>query len=309
MTLEVAAEAGDAALRAELAAGIRIREPGELSGLEAIRKLFEQIWQPHPTNPPVTLELLRALTKAGNYASGAYDTVTGELVGACIGFFGPPADRVLHSHIAGVSAAGLGRSVGFALKLHQRAWCLRRDVAEIHWTYDPQIRRNAYFNLVKLGARPTEYLQNFYGEMHDQINGSTESDRVLVRWELRSPLVVAACAGKAVPASAAGEQSRGARIALAIGDDGWPVPDPVGINGTTESCLPGPGGGRPARTLLVAVPADIEGLRVTDPDCAVAWQVALRDALAPALARGARVTGFDKDGWYVLSPKPEGKAR
>ena len=67
----------------------------------------------------------------------------------------------------------------------------------IAWTYDPLIRRNAYFNLAKLGARPVEYLPNFYGAMDDAINGGTETDRMLVRWELRSDLAVAACAGEA----------------------------------------------------------------------------------------------------------------
>ena len=55
--------------------------------------------------------MLRAMTKAGNYASGAYDLASGELLGACIGFFGPPARAELHSHIAGV-AAGRARPVG-----------------------------------------------------------------------------------------------------------------------------------------------------------------------------------------------------
>jgi predicted GNAT superfamily acetyltransferase len=294
VTTGFAAKADEAARAAAQAAGVRIEELAELAELEAIRKLFDEIWRPDPTNRPLTLELLRALTKAGNYASGAYDTVTGELIGACVGFFGPPADRALHSHIAGVSTAGRGRSVGFALKLHQRAWCLSQDVTEIHWTYDPLIRRNAHFNLVKLGARPTEYLRNFYGEMHDGINGATDTDRVLVRWELCSALVVAACAGKPAPASAAGEQSRGASIALGIGGNGWPVAGSFGMKG-------------PARTLLVAVPADIEGLRQSDPECAAAWRTALRDVLAPAMAGGARVTGFDKDGFYVISLEEENR--
>ena len=292
MTTGFIAEADEAARAAAQAAGVRIKELADLADLEGIRTLFEEIWRPDPTNRPLTVELLRALTKAGNYAAGAYDTVTGELIGACVGFFGPPADRALHSHIAGVSAAGLGRSVGFALKLHQRAWCLSQDVTEIHWTYDPLIRRNAYFNLVKLGARPTEYLRNFYGEMNDAINGATDTDRVLVRWELRSDLAVAASAGKPAPASAAGQRSQGASIALGIGADGWPVAGPFGMKG-------------PARTLLVAVPADVERLRQSDPECAAAWRVALRDVLAPALAGGARVTGFDKDGWYVISVEEE----
>ena len=92
-------------------------------------------------------------------------------------------------------APGLtGRHVGFALKLHQRAWALLRGVSEIAWTFDPLVSRNAYFNLVKLGAQPAEYLPNFYGTMLDTINGDDDSDRLLVRWRLRSPHVVAAAA-------------------------------------------------------------------------------------------------------------------
>ncbi len=118
--------------------------------------------------------------------------------------------------------AGLGRSVGFALKVHQRAWCLRRDVRVIAWTYDPLIRRNAYFNLVKLGARPVEYLRNFYGVMDDVINGGTETDRMLVHWDLRSAAAAEASAGRPRPASFADERARGAVVALSAGDGGRP---------------------------------------------------------------------------------------
>ncbi len=63
----------------------------------------------------------------------------------------------------------------------------------------------------------------------------------------------------------------------------------------------GRGAGPVARTVLVAVPPDIEGMRVTEPRCAAAWRTALRDALAPLMERGATVPGFDRDGWYVVS--------
>jgi predicted GNAT superfamily acetyltransferase len=53
--------------------------------------------------------------------------------------------------------------------------------------------------------------------------------------------------------------------------------------------------------VLVGVPADVETMRVTDPDGAAQWRSALRKVLAPLLAGGARVTGFDKSGWYVVS--------
>jgi predicted GNAT superfamily acetyltransferase len=281
--------ADEAGLRAARAAGVTVRELSSLDELTAVIGLFDEIWAPEDGNSLMHVDLLRALTKSGNYVGGAYDLGSGKLVGACVGFFGPPTHAELHSHIAGVLPAGLGRSVGFALKLHQRAWALRRRVAVIAWTFDPLIRRNAYFNLAKLGARPAEYLPNFYGAMDDAINGGTETDRMLVRWELRSGLAVRASAAKPPAASADEERGRGAVVALSAGPDARPVTAPP------SAVPPGP------RTLLVGVPGDVETMRMTDPAGAAQWRLALRNVLAPLLAGGARVTGFDKSGWYVVS--------
>ena len=52
--------------------------------------MFDEIWEPETGNSSIRLDLLRALTKAGNYVSGAFDSASGELLGACVGFFGPP---------------------------------------------------------------------------------------------------------------------------------------------------------------------------------------------------------------------------
>ena len=289
MTLDVLADADEAAARAAKDAGVVVRELESLAELEAMITLFDEVWAPEEGNPSVRLDLLRAMTKAGNYASGAYDVASGALLGACVGFFGPPAHAELHSHIAGVRPAGLGRSVGFALKVHQRAWCLRRGVRVIAWTYDPLIRRNAYFNLVKLGARPVEYLRNFYGVMEDVINGGTETDRMLVHWDLRSASVAEASSGRPLPASFAGERARGAVIALSAGEGGRPT-----------ARLP-VAGGSGSRRFLVGVPADIEAMRRSEPARAAEWRTALRDVLSPLLAGGSRVTGFDRSGWYVVS--------
>jgi predicted GNAT superfamily acetyltransferase len=297
MMPDLLTEADEAASRAAKAAGVVIRELDTLAELDAMIALFDEIWEPEDGNPSLRLDMVRAMTKAGNYATGAYDLASGELLGACVGFFGPPARAELHSHIAGVRAAGLGRSVGFALKVHQRAWCLRREVRVIAWTYDPLIRRNAYFNMVKLGARPVEYLRNFYGTMDDAINGGTETDRMLVHWDLGSDLAVAACAGQGQAASFGAERDRGAAVALSAGRGGAPL-DGLALDG------PALGG---AQTVLVAVPADIEAMRLSDPALADAWRTALRVALSPLLDAGGRVTGFDKNGWYVVSLGGDGQ--
>lgn len=280
--LDRAVQAADAAA---LAADVSVREVTDLADMTAVVQLFATIWG-RGGNPPVSVELLRAFTKAGNYVGGAYDA-DGALVGACVGFFHAPAEDALHSHIAGVSPAVTGRHVGFALKLHQRAWALLRGVSEIAWTFDPLVGRNAYFNLVKLGAEPAEYLPNFYGPMLDTINGEDDSDRLLIRWRLLDPAVVVACDGGSTRAIAADELAAGAVVAL--GTSGAGAPAPGRLDGVTS---------------LVAVPRDIAALRATDPALAQQWRVAVRDVLMALVADGARITGFDRDGWYVVRRTP-----
>ncbi|HEY7176563.1 MAG TPA: GNAT family N-acetyltransferase [Micromonosporaceae bacterium] len=277
--------AADAAARA---ANVRIREISELAELEEVYRLYDGIWRPDPTNPPITTEMLRALTKAGNYVSGAYDG--GRLVGACVGFFGAPADGAMHSHVAGVADAALGRHIGFALKLHQRAWAEHRGVTTIAWTFDPLVSRNAYFNLGKLAADASEYLPNFYGGMNDGINGNDDTDRLLVQWRLGSPQVVAACAGTPRACSASLARARGAVVALARSEHHTPVVGTVAGD-----------------TVLVAVPPDIAALRTADPGVAKEWRVAVREVLATLMADGARVLGFDRSGWYVIDRRPDGQ--
>lgn len=270
-----AVAAADVAARA---AGVRVRELTTQDELTAVYRMYNEIWRPDPTNPPVTSELLRALSKAGSYLAGAFDH--GELVAACVGFFGTPASSALHSHITGVSGTARGRNVGFALKVHQRAWSMLRGVSTVSWTFDPLVRRNAYFNLVKLAASVDEYLTNFYGFMHDGINGSDDSDRILMNWHLESPAVINACAGSPVQMHADVDTSS---IALGIGADGGPRP-----------------GSLDGETLLVALPEDIEALRAQEPGRAKAWRVAVRESLGELLAADAQVVGFDRAGWYVV---------
>ncbi len=192
---DVAGSVDEAIETAEAAArfsGVDIREIAAISDLETVGRLYNDIWQ-RDAAPPIPTELLRAFAQAGNYVVGAFEG--SDLVGACVGFFSAPAGT-MHSHIAGVSAAVRSRHVGLAMKLHERAWARRRGVSVIAWTFDPLVARNAWFNVVKLAAGPVEYLPNFYGGMRDGINGSDDSDRLLVHWELTNPAVTGACTGK-----------------------------------------------------------------------------------------------------------------
>jgi predicted GNAT superfamily acetyltransferase len=278
-----ASTAGQQADVAARASGVEIRELIEVEDLQRVCDLIDEIWHPQPANLPVSAEFLRALAHAGNYVAGAF--AGEEMAGCCVGFFGSPAARMLHSHVAGVSLRLIGRHVGFALKLHQRAWALARGITTITWTFDPLVCRNAYFNIVKLAAVPAEYLPDFYGVMDDIINAGDDSDRLLVHWPLTTGAVNHASQGAAAGADAALLRAAGAAVALDIDADGQPM---VGE--------PGP----EAATVLVRVPRDIEAIRRQDAAAARRWRQTVRHVLGGLMAEGGQVTGFDRDGWYVV---------
>jgi predicted GNAT superfamily acetyltransferase len=166
---------------------VKIDEARSLDDLAAMRAVFVSQWGedgvPH-------LNVFRAVQHAGGYASIAVDE-RGDVIGGSIGFLGrsPDGDALLHSHITGVRSGATDGGHGFALKTHQREWCLARGIDVVEWTFDPMVRRNAHFNLVKLGAVATEFHAGFYGEMDDALNGGDETDRLVATWRLRDERV------------------------------------------------------------------------------------------------------------------------
>lgn len=271
-----------AAERAARAAGVTIRELHDLDTLAEAGALLDRVWPPTtPGGTMITPELLLVLAHSGSYVAGVHQD--DRLIGTCLGLL---AAVGLHSHVAVVEGGTRGRSIGYAVKLHQRAWALERSIATITWTYDPLVSRNAYFNLAKLGALPAEYLADFYGPMQDEVNAGDASDRLLVRWELAAERVELACAGRPHTIEPDGLRSR-AVVALDMDERGGPT-----------------AGRSDGVTLLVRVPPDIEALRRRDPRAARDWRHALREVLAGLLAERCAVTGFARDGWYLVE-RPE----
>ncbi|MYU06009.1 GNAT family N-acetyltransferase [Streptomyces sp. SID8366] len=247
-----------------------IRELHTMEDLEAAAHLFADVWGTTPDNAPISAEIMRALAHAGNYITGAWEDC--QLVGASVAFYSDPIGTGLHSHITG---AAQGRGIGLALKRHQRTWALARGLKRITWTYDPLIRRNAYFNLVKLGARPEEYLTSFYGAMDDAINGGDESDRTLAAWDLSAPA-----------------------------PDSPVTPPPDAVHALRNHDDRPELGATDAATVLIDLPDDIEALRRTNPGAARDWRLAVRHVLGGLLADGAQVIGFHDRRSYVLRRTP-----
>ena len=159
-------------------AGLDIRALDSVDGVHAASRLFDEVWTGERSTMPANI--LRALEHVGNYVVGVFE---GErMLAASAAFFGPPAERTLHSHITGVLPSAQGRGIGRAVKQHQRAWARERGVERITWTFDPLIARNAHFNLSVLDADVAEYLVDQYGPMDDDVNRGDASDRILVSW-------------------------------------------------------------------------------------------------------------------------------
>jgi predicted GNAT superfamily acetyltransferase len=273
---------------------VAVRTLHRIEELATAEALFAATW---PGQPPATAALLKAIEHAGGYVAGAFaaETPAGrprEMLGAAAGFLAAHPGPALHSHLAAVVPAARGLGVGYALKIHQRAWAAEHALTAVTWTFDPLVRRNAWFNISKLGAAVEEYLIDFYGPMDDGINDGDASDRLLAVWP------VAALADHAIGIDRVTSSSLdqhglhdhgvgGGEVAVALEEvDGRPVVREVPYA---------------VRLVAVATPADVESLRHTDRDLAHAWRIAVREQLAPRLAGGG-VVGFTRNGSYLVDP-------
>ena len=278
-----AASAAAAAQAAANLAGVDVRALERPAELDQAEQVLRDIWRTPQGDAPVHAHLMRAIGFTGGYVYGAYARDNGALLGVSVGFLTLGEPLALHSHISGIATGAQGRGLGFALKQHQRAWSLDHGISTATWTFDPLVRRNAFFNLAKLGARVEAYLPDFYGAMTDGLNAGDASDRFYVTWRLDDDAAELASRGQPVEPAAWRD---GAEIVNVLSVDADGGPRVHGGSGTVLGC---------------AIPPDIETLRRSAPGLARQWRFALRDVLVSALADGYVVQGVSRDGSYVLA--------
>ena len=251
---------------------LKFRSVQGIDDARTMVRLFDAVWGGWDGATGIQDATVLALAHAGNYAEVA--VLGDEPVGAALGFFGEPLGEVLHSHIVGVLPHAAGSGIGRAIKLRQRDWCRQRSITTMTWTFDPLVARNAYFNIEKLGARPTHYMIDYYGPMSDGINAGQASDRVLLTWDLT------------IDAPPPRRQSPDQSFAVLSAD---PEGRPTQHDAPTDCAL-----------LSIAVPSDIERLRRENAPLSHQWRIALRQTLPHLLNAGWRVTGFDRAGLYLM---------
>jgi predicted GNAT superfamily acetyltransferase len=263
-------EAWERARGSARAAGVELRPLSRLEDADEILRVMIATWGEHQLVPR---EMLRAFGESANPPLGAF--AGGQMVGYVLGWIAadPQDGLVVHSHMLAAVPQVRGRGIGHALKLAQRAQALDVGIRVIRWTFDPLISRNAWFNLVKLGAVADRFHRDFYGAMEDLLNRGERSDRFVVRWDLQSE-----------PGSAPEE---GPGVLVAEGDPAHPTPRIHGLSGS------GP--------VLLQVPRDHERLRSIDPELAREWRDAAADAIEAVMATGRVARGFTADSCYVFA--------
>ena len=154
--------------------------------------------------------------------------------------------------------------------------------------------QNAHLNLVRLGATADEYVPDMYGDSKSPLHAGLGTDRLVVRWALKSPAVCRrAEAGAGAAKLTAGEY-------LVVPDGAhtisWGIEEhvPAVKEVSVMADLP---------VLGVAVPADIDRLKGRSMQIAMEWRAATREVFHHYLEQGYAAAGFyrgDPVSHYVL---------
>ncbi len=176
-----------------------MRRCASLAEYEACVKLERTVWGEDITVPS---PIFVVAVETGGQVLGAFEG--GRMIGFTLALAGIHGGKpFLHSHMTAVLPERQNAGVGRMLKLLQRDDALARGLDLVEWTFDPLELRNAYFNLVRLGAVVRRIIPNFYGITESPLHAGLPTDRLVAEWWLDSGRVKKILAGAAAPASKA----------------------------------------------------------------------------------------------------------
>jgi predicted GNAT superfamily acetyltransferase len=167
---------------------ITIRECKGREEFEACVRLQKEVWRFDDADL-VPLRMFVVAESTGGQIMGAFND--GELVGYALAVAGTRGGHAyLHSHMLAVRESYRNSGLGRRLKLAQRDEALQRGFELIEWTFDPLEIKNAYLNLVKLGAIARRYSVNHYGYSSSALHVGLPTDRLVAEWWIKSRRVL-----------------------------------------------------------------------------------------------------------------------
>ncbi len=246
----------------------------------------------------VPLAVMVAADRYGGLSLGAYNSL-GEMTGFCWSILGMENGELLqHSHMLAVRTAYRNFDVGFRLKSAQRKETLRHKLNTITWTFDPMQPMNAHFNLGKLGAWTAVYHENFFGETTSSLHRGLPTDRLLVRWDLKSPKVEERLEGGPPRRDLRKELKKyPAMNQLEELAPGMTASSPLKLNLTADQ-------------VLLEVPYNLPEIKTRNLGVALEWQGKMRQAFRHYFKKGYAAIDFwvaEEDGhlrtFYFLEKK------
>jgi predicted GNAT superfamily acetyltransferase len=271
-------------------APFRIEVATDIAGCAATVRLQEEVWSGDVIVPP---QLMLAAAHNGGFVATGYAEGDPVPAGFVFGFLGIRDYHFRHhSHMLAVREPYRGSTLARELKEAQRDHCLDQGIEIIGWTMDPLEARNATFNFAKLGAYTREYHRDFYGAMPDKLNAGLPSDRVYVEWPIGHDRTYKRLRGEDHAPALEDAEKEGIRYLLSADGDRPGRVAPA----TDESHV------------LLAIPFRFQELKARDPDLALGWRMAAREAFETAFASGYAAVEFlrasDGRGAYLLVPQP-----
>ncbi|HEX4946028.1 MAG TPA: GNAT family N-acetyltransferase [Blastocatellia bacterium] len=178
----------------------QIRDCTSLEDYNACLNMQREVWQ----FADLDITPLRSFVitrTGGGFTLGAFAEDDGRLLGFAhaLAAFDEQNRPYFYSQMLAVSPQLQNAGIGMELKFAQRRRALERGIPLMVWTFDPLQSRNAYLNIVKLGAVVRKYKVNYYGHYSSSVlHRGLDSDRLLAEWWVESPRVraIAETAGK-----------------------------------------------------------------------------------------------------------------
>ncbi|MBI2683459.1 MAG: GNAT family N-acetyltransferase [Acidobacteriales bacterium] len=163
------------------------RKCANVEEFELCVKLQKEVWGFEDLDV-IPLRMFVVADKVGGQVIGTF--AGGQLVGFALAIPGMRNGHpYLHSHMLAVKESHRNAGLGRTLKLAQREDALARGYELIEWTFDPLEIKNAYLNIMKLGAIARRYTINQYGATSSPLHGNLPTDRLIAEWWIKSKRV------------------------------------------------------------------------------------------------------------------------
>lgn len=270
-------------IRVYLDNGVTIRAAASIADYRACQEAQKKAWGITEDGYLIPIATLVGAQLHGGLVLGAF-LPDGSAVATSFAFLGRLDGRIcLYSQLTGVISGYQSLGLGFQIKLAQRRFAEAEKIAVIAWAFDPLQAGNARFNLDKLGASASRYVENMYGERTDRLNAGVPTDRLIVEW----PVIPDS---RPIPPDPAKAEPP-VLIRTAARPDGEHEPVEV----VREEASP---------WVRLPIPAEIVRLRRDHPELAEKWRISVKEAFTSAFAAGYRAVGFARSeaavGHYLL---------